>query len=100
MYPIAESLNPLGQSIDRIMPPPFVEVACAQLVIRFLTREHVKDTDHDGVGDRHDRTLLPPTRRQASIQGRQIGLFRTGSCLGQLRQAGTQGLMGAGGVSV
>jgi hypothetical protein len=100
VYPIAEPLNPLGQPIDRIMPPPFVEVVRAQLVIRFLTREHVKDTDHDGVGHCHDRTLLPPTRRQASIQGRPRGLCRPGSCLGQWRQAGTQGLMGAGGVSV
>jgi hypothetical protein len=42
VYPIAEPLNPLGQLIDRIMPPPFVEVARAQLVIRFLAREHVR----------------------------------------------------------
>ena len=100
VYPIAEPLNPLGQPIARIIPPPFVEVVRAQLVIRFLARAHVKDTDHDGVGHCHDRTLLPPTRRQASIQGRPRGLCRPGSCLGQWRQAGTQGLMGAGGVSV
>jgi hypothetical protein len=88
VYPIAEPLNPLGQPINRIMPPSFVEVARSQRVIRFLAREHVKDTDHDGVGNRHDRALLPPTRRQAAIQGRQRGLFRSGSCLGQLREAG------------
>ena len=46
------------------MPPSFVAVARSQLVIRFLARERVKDTDHDGVGNRHDRALLPPTRRQ------------------------------------
>jgi len=74
VYPIAESLTPLGPPIDRLMPPPFVEVVHAQLGIRFLAREHVKDTDHDGVGHCHDRTLLPPTRCQASIQGRHIGL--------------------------
>ena len=73
VYPIAEPLTPLGQPIDRIMPPPFVEVVRAQLVIRFLAREHVQDTDHDGVGHCHDRTVLPPTRRQASIHGRQRG---------------------------
>ncbi len=67
VYPIAEPLNPLGQSINRLMPSPFVKVARSQLVIRFLARAHVKDTDHDGVGDRHDRALLPPTCRQASI---------------------------------
>jgi len=26
VYPIAEPLNPLGQSINHIKPPPFVEV--------------------------------------------------------------------------
>ena len=70
MDPIAEPLNPLGQPIDRIIPSSFIEVARSQFVIWFLAREHVKDTDYDGVGDRHDRALLPPTRRQASIQGR------------------------------
>jgi hypothetical protein len=69
MHTIAEPLNPLDQPIDRIMPP-FVAVARSPLAIRFLAREHVKDTDHDGVGDRHDGALLPPTCRQASIQGR------------------------------
>jgi len=44
--PIAKSLNPLGEPIDRIMPPPFVEVARSQLAIRFLAREHVQDTRH------------------------------------------------------
>src|SRR6266568_836196 len=68
VYPIAESLNPLGQSIHGIMPPPFVEVARSQLVIWFLACEHVKDTDHDRVGNRHDCTLLSPPRRQPPIQ--------------------------------
>jgi hypothetical protein len=63
MDPIAESLNPLGKPINRIVPPPFIEIARSQLVIRFLAREHMKDTDHDGVGDRHDRALLAPTCR-------------------------------------
>jgi hypothetical protein len=31
VYPIAEPLTPLGPPIDRIMPPPFVEVVRAQL---------------------------------------------------------------------
>src|SRR5437879_9765977 len=44
VYPIAEPLNPLGQPIDRIMPPPFVEVARAHLVMRFLAAERVQDT--------------------------------------------------------
>ena len=60
MVYIAKPLKPLGQPIDRIMPPSFIEVVRSQLVIWFLAREHVKDTDHDGVGDRHDRALLPP----------------------------------------
>ena len=67
--PIAEPLNPLGEPIDRIMPPPFVTVARSQLVIRFMAREHGKDTDHNGVGDRHDCALLTPPRREVSIRG-------------------------------
>jgi hypothetical protein len=35
---IAKSLNPLGEPIDGIVPPPFVEVARSQLVIRFCGR--------------------------------------------------------------
>jgi hypothetical protein len=70
MNPIAESLNPLGQPIHRIVPPPFIKVARSQLVIRFLAREHMKDTDHNGMGDCHDRALLAPTCRQASVQSR------------------------------
>jgi len=69
MNTIAESLNPLGQPIHRRVPPPFVEVVCSQLVIRFLACEHMQDTDHDGVGHRHDRTLLAPPGRQTPIQG-------------------------------
>ena len=69
MDSIAESLNPLGKPINRIVLLPFIEVACSQLVIRFMACEHMKDTDHDGVGDRHDRALLAPTCCQASIQG-------------------------------
>ena len=49
--PIPQSLNPLGEPIDGIAPPPFVDVACSSLVLRFTTREHVKDTDHDGRRD-------------------------------------------------
>lgn len=67
--PIAKSLNPLGEPINGIVSPPFVEVARSQLVIRFMTREHVKDTDHHGMGDRHDGALLASTCRQASIRG-------------------------------
>lgn len=67
--PIAEPLNPLGEPIDRIMPPSFVNVAHSQLVIRFMAREYVQDTDHHGVGDRHDGALLTPTRREVSIRG-------------------------------
>jgi hypothetical protein len=68
MDSIPESPNPLGQPIDRRVPP-CIDVAHSHLVIRFLAREHVQGTNHDGVGHRHDRTLLAPTRRQASIQG-------------------------------
>ena len=69
MDPIAESLNPLGQPINRIVPPPFIEVARTPLVRRFLAYEPMKDTDHDGVGHCHDGTLLASSGRQASIQG-------------------------------
>jgi hypothetical protein len=69
VYSIAEPLDLSGQSINRIVPPPFAEAVCAQLVIRFLVCEHMKDTDHDGVGDHPDRTLLAPPGRQAPIQG-------------------------------
>jgi hypothetical protein len=68
--PIAESLNPLGQPIDGRVPSPCVEVVRSQLVIRLIAREHVKNTDHDGVGDCHDGALLAPPCRQTSIQGR------------------------------
>ena len=67
MAPIAESLNPLGKPIDRIVPPPFIEVARSQLAIRLLAREHVKDTDHHRVSDRYERTLHATPCRQPSI---------------------------------
>ncbi len=35
VYPITESLNPLGKPINGIVPPPLVEVVRSQLVIWF-----------------------------------------------------------------
>jgi hypothetical protein len=43
MDPIAESLNPLGQPINRRVPPPFIEGARSQLVIRFHLYESFSD---------------------------------------------------------
>jgi len=39
MDPIPKSLNALGQPINRIVPPLFIEVARSQRMIWFLTHE-------------------------------------------------------------
>jgi len=89
MDPIAESLNPLGKPINRRVPSPFVTALRSQLVRRFMACEQRKDTDHDGVGDRHERALLAPTCRQASICGEAAPFHHTRGWGGQLIGSGT-----------
>jgi hypothetical protein len=81
-------LHPSSQTIPAMVTPSFVKIAGSPFVKRFLTGEHVKRTDGEGMGDGHDRPFSPTTGGQALIQGRRVRPFRSRSRMGQWRQAG------------
>jgi hypothetical protein len=66
---------------------PFVKVIGPQLAIGFMTGEHVKRTDDEGMGHRDDGPLLPPTSGQTLVQGGQMCPLRSGGGMGDLGQA-------------
>jgi hypothetical protein len=63
-----------------------VKVVAPKLLVGFMAREHVEGTDHHRVGHRDDGPFLPPPRRQALVEGREAGPFRTCRGMGQLGQ--------------
>jgi hypothetical protein len=82
-----------------MVAPLFVKIAGSQFAIRFMTEEHVKRNDDEGMGDGHDRPFSPATGGQALIQGRRVRPFRPRSRMGQWRQAGAQGALAPEGLA-
>src|SRR5262249_51140588 len=75
------------------MAPPLVKIGRSQFSVWLIARKHMKDTPHDGVRDREDRSFFPPTRCQPPVQGGQICPLRTDRPMGKLRQARAQDLI-------
>jgi hypothetical protein len=45
------------------MPPSLIKIVGPEFPVEFIANEHMKDSDHDGVGDSEDRPSFPPTCR-------------------------------------
>src|SRR5688572_30396234 len=97
-HAIAESFNPPRELVDEMCSPMGVKVIGPQLSIGFVAGEHMEGTDYDRVGHRRDGPFLAPTGSQALIQGGQVSPLRAGRGMGQLGQAGAQGLVALAGL--
>ena len=45
-HPIPEVFNPPSEPIYGITPPPLAKIVGPRFAVRFIAREHVKDTTH------------------------------------------------------
>ena len=70
------------------MPPSLITIVGPQFTLGFMAGEHMKDTDHDGVGDGEDRPSFPSPCRQAPIQRGHIRALGPDGAMGQLGEAG------------
>jgi hypothetical protein len=75
MHPIPQVLNASGEPVDGELAPSLIKIVVPELVIWFLTGEHMKDTDHDRVGHGDDGPLLPKACSETLIQRREIGVL-------------------------
>ena len=66
------------------MPPSLITLVGPQFTVGFIAREHMKDTDHDGVGDGEDRPSFPAPYCQAPIQSGHIRPLGTDGAMSQL----------------
>ena len=76
MHPIPQMLDPSGQPIHGIVPPPFVKIVGPQFMVGGIAGEHIKETLHDRVRDGDDRSLFPTAGSEALIQRREIRPLR------------------------
>jgi hypothetical protein len=67
MYPISQMLDPPGQPIHGIVPPPLVKIVGLQFMVWGIAGEHIKDTLHDRVRDSDERPLFPTAGSEALI---------------------------------
>jgi len=93
MHPIPQVLNASGEPVDGELPPPLIKIVGPECVIRFLTGEHMKDTDHDRVGHGDDGLLLPTAYGETLIQRREIGALGMHGRMRQLGQDRPEGLV-------
>ena len=87
MYTIAQVLDPGGQPIDRVLPPPLVKRVGPQLTGGFMAGAHMEDTDHDGVRNGGDRPSFSPTWCQAPIERGHRRALGPDGAMGQLGSA-------------
>jgi hypothetical protein len=93
MEAISPVFNPPCEPIDEVMPPLGIEVMGHEILRGFLAREHAKGTDNHRVRDGDDGPFLPPSGRQAVIQGRQVRPLGARRGVGQLREDRPEGLV-------
>lgn len=69
---IAEVFQTPCEVIDKILLSMFIKVVGLPLMARFIAREDVKGTNHDGIRHGHNSAFLPSLNRQTLIQARHI----------------------------
>jgi hypothetical protein len=78
------------QPMYQLMTPLLVNIVASERLVGFMTREPMEGTDHHRVGHRDDGPFLPPSGRQALIEGREVGPFRAYRRMRQLGQRRAQ----------